>query len=210
MQLGIIPLKEAQDLARDSGLDLVEVSPMERPPVCRIIDYGKYKYERKKRQKMASHSHVVTTKEIRLRPKTDVHDLVVKMKRVHEFLADGDKVQFTMLFRGRERFHKERANVIFDRLLAELGDTIKVERRPTVEGRRMTMVVAPVKQTGGGGGAQKPAAPKKKEAPAKSATDTPAPKPTTTDGAAPPPAAAEKSETPAAVTDGATPTPNAS
>ncbi len=181
---------------------------MERPPVCRIIDYGKYKYERKKRQKMASQSHVVTTKEIRLRPKTDVHDLVVKMKRVHEFLDEGNKVQFTMLFRGRERFHKERATVIFDRLLQELGETVKVERRPTVEGRRMTMVIAPVKQPSGGGGSQKPATQKKKSAPPKTASDKPAPSPATVDTEAATPVADTAEAAPQAtpVAEQATPT----
>lgn len=145
VQLGVIPLKEAMDLARDSGLDLVEVSPMEKPPVCRIMDYGKFKYERKKRQKQASGGHVILLKEIRIRPKTDVHDREIKMNRAKAFLEEGHKVQFTMLFRGRERFHKERAVGIFDEILSELGETVKVERRPIMEGRRMTMVVSPAK-----------------------------------------------------------------
>lgn len=144
-QLGIMKTVEALSLAREGGLDLVEVSPMERPPVCRIMDYGKYKYERKKRQKQASRSHVVLVKEIRLRPKTDSHDRLVKMNHAKAFLADGHKVQFTMLFRGRERAHRDRAIEAFNHLLSELGDTIKVERYPAMEGRRMTMVVAPVK-----------------------------------------------------------------
>ncbi len=144
-QLGVLPTFEALGLARDAGLDLVEVSPMESPPVCRIMDYGKHKYEKKKRQKQGSAGHVITLKEIRLRPKTDTHDRAIKMKRVNEFLHEGHKVQFTMLFRGRERFHKERGLAIFEEILAELGEAIKVERRPVSEGRRMTMMVAPVR-----------------------------------------------------------------
>lgn len=147
-QLGIVPLKEAMDLARNSGLDLVEVSPMEKPPVCRIMNYGKFKYERKKKRKQAAAGHVVLLKEIRIRPKTDTHDRFVKMRHAKEFLAEGHKVQFTMLFRGRERFHKERAVGIFDIILTELEETVKVIRRPAMEGRRMTMVVAPVKHAG--------------------------------------------------------------
>lgn len=144
-QLGVIPVAEAQRLAREGGFDLVEVSPMERPPVCRIMDYGKYKYERKKRQKTAQGGHVVVLKEIRLRPKTDTHDREVKMKRALDFLGNGNKVQFTMLFRGRERVHRGRATDIFQGILNELGETVKVERYPAMEGRRMTMVVSPVK-----------------------------------------------------------------
>ena len=120
---------------------------MERPPVCRIMDYGKYKYDRKKRQKQASRSHAVVIKEIRMRPKTDTHDRYIKMSRAQEFLAEGHKVQFTMLFRGRERAHRDRAIEAFNEIIQELGETVKVERYPAMEGRRMTMVVSPVKQS---------------------------------------------------------------
>ena len=145
-QLGVISIAEALGLAREAGLDLVEVSPMERPPVCRVMDYGKYKYERKKRQKSAHGGHVIVLKEIRLRPKTDAHDREIKMNRARDFLAEGNKVQFTMLFRGRERVHRTLATGIFQSILDELGDTVRVERFPAMEGRRMTMVVAPTKQ----------------------------------------------------------------
>ncbi len=144
-QIGIIPVDDALGMARRAGLDLVEVSPMERPPVCRIMDYGKFKYERKKRQKQASGSHVVVLKEIRLRPKTDTHDRLIKMNRAKTFLTEGHKVQFTMLFRGRERAHRDRAFEAFKHIISEFGDAIKVERYPKMEGRRMTMVVAPIK-----------------------------------------------------------------
>ena len=144
-QIGIVPTFEAVSMAREAGLDLVEVSPTEDPPVCRIMDYGKYKYERKKRQKSATAGHTITIKEIRLRPKTDTHDREIKMKRAIDFLEEGNKVQFTMLFRGRERFHRERAHGIFSAIIEELGERVKVERLPSMEGRRMTMVVAPAK-----------------------------------------------------------------
>ncbi len=144
-QLGVISLNDALDLAREAGLDLVEVSPTEKPPVCRIMDYGKFKYDRKKRQKQAAGAHVTVLKEIRIRPKTDTNDRQIKLKHAREFLGEGHKVQFTMLFRGRERFHKERAVDIFDSILVEFGESVKVERRPVMEGRRMTMVIAPVK-----------------------------------------------------------------
>ncbi len=118
---------------------------METPPVCRIMDYGKFKYERKKRQKLGAGSHTVSLKEIRIRPKTDEHDRAIKLNRAKDFLGQGHKVQFTMLFRGRERFHRERATDIFKGIIEEFGETIKVERFPLMDGRRMTMVVAPAK-----------------------------------------------------------------
>ena len=145
-QLGVIPVAEAMSLAREAGLDLVEVSPTERPPVCRIMNYGKFKYEKKKRQKQASHAHVTTLKEIRLRPKTDEHDRTIKMHKAVAFLNEGHKVQFTMLFRGRERMFRDRALAMFNEILTELGETVKIERNATMEGRRMTMVVAPTKR----------------------------------------------------------------
>lgn len=140
-----MPTHEALTLAREVGLDLVEVSPMERPPVCRIMDFGKHQYEKKKRQKVAGHGHVITLKEIRLRPKTDAHDRMIKLNHARGFLENGHKVQFTMLFRGRERFHREIAQEAFGAILAELGSTVKVERAPAMDGRRMTMVVSPQK-----------------------------------------------------------------
>lgn len=145
-QLGVLPTYEALGLAREVGLDLVEVSPTEKPPVCRIMDYGKHVYEKKKRLKVAQAGHTTTLKEIRMRPKTDPHDRLIKMNRAIRFLGEGNKVQFTMLFRGRERFHRDRARDAFLAILAELGDTVRVERDPSMEGRRMTMVVSPVKQ----------------------------------------------------------------
>ena len=126
-------------------MDLVEVAPNERPPVCRMMDYGRWKYLQKKKQKQKP-PHETQLKEVRFRPKIDKHDRETKMGRVRDFLARGDKVQLTMLFRGRERFHPEIGKEIFDSLVAELGESAKVERFPRFEGRRMTMTVAPAKK----------------------------------------------------------------
>ena len=168
-QIGVISVDQALQMAREAGLDLVEVSPQERPPVCRIMDYGKFKYERKKRQKHASQGHTITLKEIRFRPKTDAHDREIKVNRARDFLAEGHKVQFTMLFRGRERVHRELATEAFQQILTEFGESIRVERPPSMEGRRMTMVVSPSKGTA----PAQPSAPVKTE---KATTEkTPAP-----------------------------------
>jgi translation initiation factor IF-3 len=144
-QLGVIPTHEALALAKEAGLDLVEVSPQENPPVCRIMDYGKHLYEKKKRQKTAAAAHVVLLKEIRLRPKTDPHDRGIKIKHAQDFLSEGHKVQFTMMFKGRERFHREIATEIFQSIVAELGESAKVERTPIMDGKRMVMIVVPGK-----------------------------------------------------------------
>ena len=144
-QLGVIPTHEALALAREAGLDLVEVSPTENPPVCRILDYGKHIYDKKKKQKVAAGGHTTTLKEIRLRPKTDTNDRRIKLNHAREFLEEGNKVQFTMLFKGRERFHKEIATDIFKGIVEELGETVKVERMPMMDGKRMVMVVSPQK-----------------------------------------------------------------
>ena len=125
-------------------MDLVEVSPLERPPVCRIMDYGKHRYNQKKKQKQQT-SHEVLIKEVRLRPKTDDHDREIKLKRAERFLAEGHKVQITMLFRGRERQHRDLAMQAFDKITKRFGDDIKIERHARYDGRRMTMVVAPAK-----------------------------------------------------------------
>jgi translation initiation factor IF-3 len=156
-QRGVVPLEEALNLAREAGLDLVEVSPHETPPVCRIIDYGKHLYEKKKRQKAAAQAHVVSVKEIRLRPKTDDHDRQIKLNHARAFLDEGHKVQFTMLFRGRERFFKDRAAEIFAQMVEGLGDAAKIERPAFMDGRRMTMVVAPGKKKSQSSHSTKPA-----------------------------------------------------
>lgn len=141
-QLGIIPVTEALQLARHAGLDLVEVAPGERPPVCRIMDYGKFKYHLKKK---ARKRHEQQLKEVRIRPKTDDNDRAIKVNRALRFLSKGNKVQFTMQFRGRERAHRDIAIGIFRSVLDELGELVKVERPPSMDGRHMIMILAPNK-----------------------------------------------------------------
>lgn len=142
-QIGIVDNDEAQRLAREAGLDLVEIAPRERPPVCRIMDYGKFKYNQKKKKSRKHHEQQL--KEVRLRPKTDQNDRTIKVNRALKFLSKNDKVQFTMQFRGRERAHREVAIDIFNGILAQIGALVKVERPPSMDGRHMIMIVAPNK-----------------------------------------------------------------
>jgi translation initiation factor IF-3 len=131
-------------MAREAGLDLVEVSPNVDPPVCRIMDYGKWLYQQKRKQKLnQKKQHSVTMKEIRLRPKIDDHDRDIKITHAVKFLEKGHKVQFTILFRGREMMHQDYGVEMFNEILGTLGETAKVERQPVKVGRRMTMVVCP-------------------------------------------------------------------
>ena len=141
--LGVVPTPEALRMAREVGLDLVEMSPNERPPVCKIMDYGKHKYLQSKKQKQKHHEQKI--KEVRLRPKTDEHDRTIKMNRARAFLEHGDRVQFTMLFRGRERFRQDRGLDAFHSIVEALVDIAKVDRAAKVMGKRMTMVLAPLK-----------------------------------------------------------------
>ena len=135
---------EALRIAADAGLDLVEVAPLEKPPVCRIMDYGKWKYQQRQKAKQ-HHGHETQLKEVRLRPKTDVHDRQIKINRARGFLENNDKVQFTMLFRGRERVHRNVGERAFGEIVELLSDVAKIEREVKMEGRRMTMVLAPTK-----------------------------------------------------------------
>ncbi len=133
--------------AKDLGLDLVEVSPFAEPPVCRIMDYGKWLYEQKRKvKKNQKKQHVTILKEIRLRPKIDDHDRDIKMAHARKFLEKGHKVQFTMLFRGREMMHLDHGFEIMEEILGMLEDVAKLERGAKRMGRRMTMVVTPNKQ----------------------------------------------------------------
>ena len=140
-QLGIIPTEEALDRARDAGLDLVEVAPNERPPVCRIMDYGKYKYDKNKK-KNAGHSHT-KTKEIRLRPKTGEEDIRTKIRRAEKFLQHKDKVQVSVLFRGREMAHIEEGHKVMEMVIETLSEFGKVETPPQQHGRRIICMIAP-------------------------------------------------------------------
>lgn len=146
-QHGIVPTEQAGAMARERGLDLVEISPTANPPVCRIMDYGKFKYEQKKKASASKKKqHNVSVKEIRVRPKTGQNDIEVKMRRARGFLEDGDKVQITVLFRGREVVHKDLAIEKLHWLAQELQDVGKVERPPRMEGRRMHMIMSPTKK----------------------------------------------------------------
>ena len=142
--VGIIATTDALRLAQEAGLDLVEVSPNDRPPVCRIMDYGKFKYEQKKRlSQKSSKQHQIQVKEIRLRPKTGQHDIDFKIKRARQFLAHKDKVKVNIIFRGREHAHHDRGIEILEGVQQELDEIAKVEQEPKMEGRAMTMVLAP-------------------------------------------------------------------
>jgi translation initiation factor IF-3 len=141
-QLGILPLEKAMEAARSIQLDLVEVAPTDRPPVCRIMDFGKFKYQQKKRQHKG-HSHQVKIKEIRVRPKTGDHDLNVKVSKAREFLTHKDKVIVSVVFRGRELAHIEEGRKILNDVLGQLEDISKIETPPAHHGRRMVCTLAP-------------------------------------------------------------------
>jgi len=143
-QLGIKSLGDAMAVARERHIDLVEVAPHASPPVCRLMDYGKYKYrQRKKSHDAKAHHHRVHTKEIRLHPKTHDHDLDFKARHARKLLALGDKIQVNVFFKGREMAHRELGYDVLSRFSARLEDVAKVEQDSRVEGRRMTMVLAP-------------------------------------------------------------------
>ena len=147
-QLGVIDTDTAMEMAREKGLDLVEVAPEARPPVCKLLDYGKHKYLQKKKEHTAKRKqHQVVIKEVRVRPKIDEHDLQTKLRKSREFLLDGDKLQVNMPFRGREMAFKENGRLIMERIRAELEDVGKVEREPRQEGNRLVMILQPKKTT---------------------------------------------------------------
>ena len=145
-QLGVIPLNEALALAESQQLDLVEVSPTAVPPVCRIMDYGKFKYQQSKKLQEARKKQVqVQVKEVKLRPKTDEHDLLFKIRHVRRFLEEGNKAKITVVFRGREITHMNLGQVALDRFVEDLKDIAIIEVRPKMEGRNMFIIVAPKK-----------------------------------------------------------------
>lgn len=148
-QVGVVDLDEAKQRARAAELDLVEVAPNSTPPVCRVMDYGKWKYQQKKKeQKAKSHSKQSEMKGIRLRPNIGDHDLDIKVDHAREFLDDGHKVQFTMIFRGRQMAHRDLALQAMNAVAHRLGDISKVETPARMMGRRMTMVLSPDKTAG--------------------------------------------------------------
>jgi translation initiation factor IF-3 len=142
--LGVVSTRDALTMAAEVGLDLVEISPTAVPPVCKILDYGKFKYEAQKRKNEAKKKQkVIEVKEIKMRPGIDTHDYDVKMRAIKSFLEEGDKVKVTMRFRGREMMHQELGLKVLDRVRTELDELIKVESHPKLEGRQMIMTIAP-------------------------------------------------------------------
>ncbi len=143
-QLGIMPVEQALAAAEERGLDLVEVAPNARPPVCRIMDYGKYKYEEARKARLArKKQHHVHVKEVKFRPGIEAHDFEFKVRHARRFLEEGDKVKATMMFRGRQMAHPELGREVLDRVAQAVDDVGKVESEPTMEGRNMTMILAP-------------------------------------------------------------------
>jgi translation initiation factor IF-3 len=139
-------LAEALDIAAKASLDLVEVAPNSSPPVCRIMDYGKFRYQQSKKQQVAKKSQsVIQVKEIRIRPKTDEHDLQVKIKHIKKFLSQNDKVKITMMFRGREIAYTDLGRKIMDDIQKELAEISVIDQHPRLEGRNMVMIVSPKK-----------------------------------------------------------------
>ena len=143
-QWGILTSEEALKRAQELGLDLVEVSPTARPPVCKVMDYGKYKYSlKKKAADTKKHQHSGEVKEIKFRPKIEDHDFDTKVGHIKRFLSEGNKVKLTMMFRGREITHSEIAKAVLDKVAVQLAETVNVEQNPRLEGRNMTMLIAP-------------------------------------------------------------------
>jgi translation initiation factor IF-3 len=148
-QVGIIPTEQALERARESDLDLVEVAAQSKPPVCRILDYSKYKYEQEQKAKAArKHQQQVNVREIKLRPKIAQHDYETKRGHVERFLKQQDKVKVTIMFRGREQSHPERGRMLLDRLLQDVSDIGVMEQEPLQEGRNMTMLLAAARNAG--------------------------------------------------------------
>lgn len=145
-QLGVMAISEALKLAQLQGADLVEVSPNARPPVCKIMDFGKFKYEQSKHERQAKKKqHVYQIKEVKVRPKIEEHDFTFKLRNARRFLIQRDKVKFTCMFRGREMTHMELGHALLEKIVEEISDIGFVESRPLLEGRSLVMIVAPRK-----------------------------------------------------------------
>jgi len=146
-QLGVLDIDRALELAREQGLDLVEVSPQAEPPVCRIMDYGKYKYQQAKRSSETKKKQVkFEIKEVKMRPKTDDHDFLFKMKHARRFLEEGNKVKLTIMFRGRENAHPDQGAMQLNKAVEALKDIGQIESHPSKMGRFMTMMIGPIKK----------------------------------------------------------------
>jgi translation initiation factor IF-3 len=141
---GVVTPEQAMDMAAEAGLDLVEISPNATPPVCKIMDYGKYKYEQQKRESEARKKQkVIEVKEVKFRPNTDTHDYDVKMRNVFRFLENGDKVKITLRFRGREMAHQDLGRDLLERVAEDVKEIGKIENMPKMEGRQMIMIIGP-------------------------------------------------------------------
>lgn len=148
-QMGVVPVEEAQASARERGLDLVEVAPNARPPVCRIMDYGRYKYEQAKADREArKKQHVTQMKEIKMRPNIEEHDFEFKTRHIRRFLEERNKVKVTIMFRGREMAHTENGREVLDDVIEEIGDLAVVEQEARLEGRNMFLILAPNSRAG--------------------------------------------------------------
>jgi translation initiation factor IF-3 len=144
--IGVVTPGRAMQLAEEAGLDLVEISPNAEPPVCKIMDFGKFKYETQKKEAEARKKQkIIEIKEVKFRPNTDTHDYEVKMRNVMRFLEDGDKVKVTLRFRGREMAHQDLGRVLLDRVAEDVKEIGKIESMPRVEGRQMVMMIGPTK-----------------------------------------------------------------
>jgi translation initiation factor IF-3 len=173
--LGVQPTPEALRIARERGVDLVEVAPLATPPVCRLMDYGRFKYEQTKKERDArKHATKVELKEVRLRPKTDDHDIAFKTRAIQRFLEEGDKVKVTLLFRGREMAHPQIGRGILETLAEAVRNLGQVERMPLMEGRTMTMIIQPLKTKAGSAPAPPASAPVRAPGPPTGAPGAPA------------------------------------
>jgi translation initiation factor IF-3 len=141
-QIGVLPIGDALKRAEEAGMDLVEIAPTAAPPVCRIIDYGKYRYEQAKKQHGAKQKST-QLKEVKLRPFTDTHDLDFKTRHARDFLAEGHKVKMTVMFRGREMAHQDAGRTVLAKVIEQLGTAAQVEQQPRMEGRNMSILLAP-------------------------------------------------------------------
>jgi translation initiation factor IF-3 len=143
-QLGILPIEQALRMAQENGFDLVEVSPLAKPPVCKIMDYGKFKYTEKKKQSEAKKNQVVVQlKEVKFRPRTEEHDYETKLRKIREFLEESNKARVTVMFRGRELSHRELGSKVLERIVGDLKEVAVIEASARMEGRQMFMILAP-------------------------------------------------------------------
>jgi translation initiation factor IF-3 len=163
-QLGILATAEALSISEDKGLDLVEVAPMAKPPVCRIMDYGKFQYQKSKKANLAKKKQqIIHVKEVKLRPNTEEHDFAFKLQHAERFLKDGNKAKITVRFRGREMMYADRSREMLEGFAKRLSEISVIELMPKREGRTVVMILAP-KPSGSGGGKKKASAPSREEA----------------------------------------------